>query len=105
MYSVLVFLFTLAEVAITGISYVMHSQIVFTNAVWYCSPLYMIIHLLGHDSAFFEKNPIYIGVAVFHVIKYFCFFRSQFIEDSNPLRTIAIVFEALYLGVSAYYSI
>jgi hypothetical protein len=63
------------------------------------------MNLLGKDSALLEKNPIYIIFTLFHVIKYLCFFRSQWVEDKNVLRTMAIVMEATYLGACAYYSL
>jgi len=105
MYSVIVFLFTLLEVGTIVVSYAMHSQMVFTNVVIYGSPLYMIMNLLGRDSAFLEKNPVYVLFALFHLIKYFSFFRAQMIEDSNVLLKLAIFMEAIYLAVGAYYSI
>ena len=105
MYSLILFLMTFAQTVLIVFSYVVHSQTVFTNVVIYGSPLYMISNLLGRDSAFFEKNPIYIGFALFHLIKYLCFCRSQMTEERNFLRNFAIIMEAAYLGLSAYYSL
>ena len=104
-YSIIVFLCTLTEVTTVALSYAMNAQVILTNAVIYGSPLYIIMNLLGKDSAFLEKNPIYIVFALFHVIKYLCFFRSQWVEDTNAMRKTAVIMEAMYLGACAYYSL
>jgi len=105
MYSLIAFLFALAEIVAIAVSYAMHFQAVFANVVVYGSPFYMIMHLLSSDSAIMEKNPIYLLFAAFHLIKYFAFFQAQIKEDGGFLRTGAILMEALYLAASAYYSL
>jgi hypothetical protein len=105
MYSVILFFMTLAQLSAIAMAFAMGSQMLFSSVAIYGSPFYIIIHLLGNDSAFLETNHIYIGFALFHVIKYFCFFRSQMVEDGNILRSLAIIMEMLYLGICAYYSL
>jgi len=105
MYSLIVFFCALAEIAVTGISYVLHLQAVFTNIVVYGSPFYLVMHLLSSDSALIAQNPIYLLFAAFHLLKYFAFFRAQLKEGGGFLLTAAIVMEALYLAASAYYSL
>ena len=103
MYSVLAFLCTLVEIGAVAAGYLMHSQIIFFNAVIYGSPFYMIQHAIGKDSLFHQENPIYWGIAAFHIIKYFIFFQAQAREDRNAIRTIALILEAGYLGLCTYY--
>jgi hypothetical protein len=103
MYSVLAFLLTTIEMSAVIGGYALQSQLVFYNMLVYGSPFYLIQNAFTSGSLIHEKNPIYWGFMLFHVIKYFVIFRAQFIEDSNILRTFALIFEALYIGLSSYY--
>jgi len=103
MYSALAFLFTTIEMAAAIIGYAMQSQLIFYNVLVYGSPFFMLQNAFTSGSIIREQNPIYWGFLVFHLIKYFCIFRAQFIEDSNVLRTSALIFEALYIALSSYY--
>ena len=104
MYTIIVFLCTLAEISALAAGYLLHSQAIFINVAVYGSPFYMVMNLLNRNSPFFETNPIYIGFAVFHLIKYAAFCRSQATEDRNFLRSAAIFMEAAYLAIGGYYS-
>ena len=105
MYSLIVFLFTLAEVIAAAASYALQSQVIFANVVVYGSPFYLVMHLLSGDSAILAKNPLYISFAAFHLIKYFAFFQAQLKDDGGFLRIGAVLMEALYLATSAYYAL
>lgn len=105
MYSMIAFAITLIELSVAAISYVMQAKIVFYNLVVYGSPFYLAMNMLGSGSALIDQNPLYMLFIGFHVIKYFIFFRAQIVDDTNKLRSAAIVFEAIYLTLSAYYLI
>ena len=104
-YTIIVFIMTLAEISTAAAGYLLESKLIFTNIVIYGSPPYMITNLLNRNSAFAERNPIYYALAAFHIIKYLCFIRSEITEERNIVRTTAILLEAAYLMLCAYYII
>ncbi len=78
MYAILAFLITLGELAAVIGSYALHSHNILYNALVYGSPFYLLMNLLSSESALWDKNPLYLGLAVFHIIKYVIIFRAQF---------------------------
>jgi len=102
-YSIFAFLFTLIELGVASVGYGMHSELIFYNAVVYGSPFYLIQHAFDGNSLWHEKNPLYWAFFLFHLIKYLCIFQAQVREDRNIIRTLALLFEAIYLSLSAYY--
>jgi hypothetical protein len=103
MYSVLAFITTLAQLIVVFGSYAMQAQEVFAIAAVYGAPPYLVMNLLNADSAFNYKTPIFIVLFVYHLAKYFCFFRARIVEGGNFMLTAAVIFEAAYLGISGYY--
>lgn len=103
MYSTVTLLLTLLQAGIVASGYLLQSKGIFLTAVYYGSPFHLMMTLLGPDSMFMDKNPLYLGIFIFHVIKYFLFFKAQYIDDGNWRRTLAIMLEAAYLAVCAYY--
>ena len=103
MSSLVVFIFTLLQTAIIAGSFLLHWDKYFLGLVVYGSPFYLMMTLLGQDSAFLDTHPIYLGILGFHAIKYLVFFRAQMIDDGNWKRSCAILMEAAYLVLSAYY--
>ncbi len=104
MWSAIVLLLTLCQAIIIGVSYNLHLSGLFLGLVVYGSPFYLLMTLLGVDSAFMGNNPIYIGIFIYHVVKYFCFFKAHLIDDSNWRRNLAILLEAAYLALTGYYA-
>ena len=102
MSSIIILVMTLIEVIAALAGYVLHSNIVFQNVVIYGSPFYLAMNLLA-NSTLILKNPLYIGFILFHLIKYYFFFRAQIVDDDNKPRILAIVLEIAYLAVSGYY--
>lgn len=102
-YSIIAFLITFGEVVAVVGSYLLHSHNILYNALVYGSPFYLLMNLLGSESALWDKNPLYLILLAFHIFKYFIIFRAQFVDDRNLWRILAIVFEAAYLCLSAYY--
>ena len=103
MYSLVIFIFTLLQTAIIAGSFLLQWNAFFLGLVVYGSPFYLMMTLLGEDSAFLDTHPIYLGILGFHVVKYLVFFRAQMIDDGNWKRSCAIIMEAAYLVLSAYY--
>jgi hypothetical protein len=103
MYSVIAFIITLAQLLIISGSYLLQSTNIFNTGLIYGSPFYLAMTMLGSESAFLDKNPIYIGLLCFHIFKYFIIFRAQIVDEGGWMRNLAIVFEAAYLILSAYY--
>jgi hypothetical protein len=103
MYTVIAFFATLAQLAVVIGSYAMGAQEVFAIAAVYGAPPYLIMNMLNADSAFNYKTPIFIVLLIYHLLKYFCFFRARINEGGNAMLTAAIVFEAAYLSISGYY--
>ncbi len=103
MYAIIAFLITLAELVIVGGGAVLHLHNILYNALVYGSPFYLAMNLLNADSAFLGNTPFYLALLVFHVVKYIIIFRAQMSDERTSLRTIAIVLEAAYLCLSAYY--
>jgi len=103
MSAILAFLITFGELAIVISSAVLKSHNILWNALVYGSPFYLVMNLFNADSVLWDKNPLYLGLLVFHILKYFIIFRAQMGEDYVTLRRSAILMEAAYLGLSAYY--
>lgn len=103
MYSAIAFLLTAIEMGAVIAGYAMQSQLIFYNMLIYGSPFYMFQNAFTSGSIIHESNPIYWAFLLFHLTKYFCIFRAQFVDDSNIMRTFALIFEAIYIGLSCYY--
>jgi len=103
MSAIIAFLITLSELAIVLGSAFLHSHNILYNALVYGSPLYLIMNLLNADSVFADSNPIYLGLLSLHIFKYFIIFRAQMNDEHPRLRMSAILMEAAYLALSAYY--
>jgi len=103
MYSILAFLLTLAELCAVAAAYFLQNQPLFANMLVYGSPLYMLQNAFGTGSVLHEKNLIYLAFAAFHLVKYFVIFQAQRKEEGGVTRNLALVFEAVYLALSAYY--
>jgi hypothetical protein len=103
MNSVIAFLMTFLQLAVAAGAFFLQAPIVFMNVVVYGSPFYLAMNLFKSGSALTDASPLFIGFILYHVIKYFFFFRAQMVDDSNGLRTMAIIFESIYLCLSAYY--
>ena len=103
MSAILAFLITLSELVIVIGSALLHSHNTLYTLLVYGSPYYLIMNLFNSESAFLDQNPIYMGLLVFHIIKYFIIFRAQMGDDYVALRRSAIVLEALNLALSSYY--
>jgi hypothetical protein len=103
MYSKIIFVLTLLQTAIIAGSYYLQWSAFFLGMVVYGSPFYLMMTMLGEDSAFLDTHPIYLGILGFHAIKYFVFFRAQMLDDANWKRNCAIVMEAAYLILTGYY--
>jgi len=102
-YSLIVLLLTLVELGAAAGAYILHSAEVFSNVVVYGSPISLIMNLFHADSAWLDKYPVYLAFAAFHLIKYYCFSRALSLEEINAKRTIAVILEAVYLALSAFY--
>ncbi len=103
MYSFILFLLTLTQLAVIGGSYLAQANELFYLAAVYGSPFYSAMTLFRSDSAFFSNNPIYIVMFFYHIVKYGVFYLAQRNEGYNGALITAIIFEALYLCTSAYY--
>lgn len=103
MYTLLALIITAGELLAVLGSHLLHSQNVFYNAMVYGSPFYLLMNLLNADSAIMDANPLFIGLLIFHLLKYFIFWRARRVEEPGGMLLTAIIFEALYLGLSAYY--
>jgi len=99
----LAFLLTLTELLAALVGYALQSPHIFGMVVKFGSPIYLFQNLLGSDSVLMSGNPFYIGMFVFHAVKYATLIRAQVAGDRGALFWIAVMFEATYLGLSAYY--
>ncbi|MFW0777788.1 MAG: hypothetical protein ACN2B6_08745 [Rickettsiales bacterium] len=103
MYSFILFALTIIQLLIMGISYAMSSAEIFYNMAVYGAPFYLLMNMLGNASAFLDSNPLYLGMAAYHFVKYCIFFLAQRNEGFSFMMIAAILFEAIYLCTSAYY--
>ncbi len=103
MYSLLLLLITGLQLLVVGGSYFAGAAELFYNVAVYGSPFYSAMTLFRSDSAILDNNPIYLIMFVYHLIKYFLFFLAQRKEHMNGMLITAVIFEAVYLGVSGYY--
>lgn len=103
MYSALAFLLTAIEIGAVAAGFALQSQAIVYDTLIYGSPFYLIQHAVGADSLLHEKNPLYLAFAAFHIVKYGIIIQSQRREDRNIMRNLALLFEAGYVGLSAYY--
>jgi hypothetical protein len=104
MYSLIALLLTLLELGVAAGAFLLHFALIFSYVVVYGSPINLIMNLSNASSAWVDRNPIYLAFAVFHSIKYFCYFKARFLEGSNDKCTLAATLEAIYLVLSAYYT-
>lgn len=103
MYSVILLLITLLQIVSVGVSYSLHAQEVFYVLAVYGSPIYLIMNLFTADSAWIAKNPVYLGLLGYHLVKYALFFRARAGEGGGLALTASTLFEAAYLGTGAYF--
>lgn len=103
MYSTLVFLMTTLEMSAAIAGYLMQSQLIFYNVLIYGSPSYMLQNAFTSGSVLHQKNPIYWLFLFYHLLKYFFFFRANWLEEPNILRRLALLFEVIYIALSTYY--
>jgi hypothetical protein len=101
--TVLAFLLTLLQIVLAGLGYAMESKQLFYMIVVYGSPFYLLMNMLGPDSVVFSGNMFYIGMFIFHIIKYLAIFRAQSYGDRGGLFWMAAFFEVTYLGLAGYY--
>lgn len=105
MNSTIVLIVTLLQLLVALGSYVMQSSAVFYGLVVYGSPFYLAMTMLTKESAITDNTYLYVLLGLYHIVKYFFFFRAQMVDEQNAKKTVAIVLEAAYLGLSAYYII
>lgn len=103
MFSVFSFIFTFSQLAIILTSYALQAKITFNLWVIYGSPFYMIRNALGSESVVFDSNPLYLVLAVYHVIKYLIMFKAQRDAEKPGMFYTAVAFETFYLCLSGYY--
>jgi hypothetical protein len=99
MSTLLVFLMTLGQLVAVGVGRFVPIPELYDAFVHYGSPTYFIMNLLGNDSVMFEDYPFFPMLAAFHVIKYVCLCRSQFVEARFSLHYLAVIFEIIYLVI------
>jgi hypothetical protein len=105
MYSTITMIVTLIQLAVVLGSYALGMQELFTLVTIYGSPIYLVMNMLNADSAWVAKNPVYLMMFAYHIIKYALFFRARLSEGGSFRLTAAIVFEAAYLCISGYYAV
>lgn len=102
MYSSVAFILTLIQTLIMVGSYFMGSHSIFLNVVVYGSPFYLLMTLISESSILVE-TPLYMAAFIYHVFKYYVFFKAQLVDDNNLKRNLAILMEAGYLALTGYY--
>lgn len=103
MFSVFAFLITFLQLSIVVGSYALQEKVTFYLWVVYGSPFYMVMHLLGSESAFQDQNPIYLLMGFFHIVKYLIMFKAQRDAEKPGMFYTAITLEVFYLCMSGYY--
>lgn len=103
MYSVVAFFITLVEVLIVGCGWLLQSTNLFYVWLIYGSPFYLISNIFNNESALLDRNPLYLAMLCFHILKYTIIFRAQIIEERTFWRIGAVLMEAGYLCLSAYF--
>jgi hypothetical protein len=102
MYSSVVLILALVQTLIVAGSYFMGSHAIFLNIVVYGSPFYLLMTLISSASMLIE-TPIYMAAFIYHVFKYYVFFKAQLVDDNNLRRNLAILMEGGYLALTGYY--
>lgn len=102
MYSSVAFILTFVQTLIVVGSYFMGSPSVFLNVVVYGSPFYLLMTMISSASILVE-TPIYMAAFIYHVFKYYVFFKAQLVDDNNLKRNLAILMEGGYLALTGYY--
>ena len=103
MYSAIAFILTATEVGAVCAAFSLQLKVLFLDLVVYGSPIYMIQNAIGAGSILHEKNLLFIGFLGFHLIKYAMIIQAQRLEERNIMRALALMFEALYIVICAYY--
>jgi hypothetical protein len=103
MAALLVFLISFMQLALVLGSFALHSQNILYMWLVYGSPFYLLMNLIGSNSAFAEAGFLYVGLIVFHLTKYFLFFLAKLKGERPLLFYSAVLMEALYLVMSGYY--
>jgi|GEM_PF-2422777 len=103
--AILGFIFTLAQLIIIIGSYLMKENVIYLTAVYYGSPIYLMSNFFTADSMIKDSNPLYLGLFVYHIFKYFLIFWARAVGERDNLRFATIFFEAVYLVICAYYTL
>lgn len=103
MYSLIAFFLTSGQLAVIATSYFLHSKNVLYELLIYGSPFYLLMNMLGADSAFAQKSILYVTLIAYHIFKYVMIVQAQIVDGRTTLRMLAVVFEVLYLVLSAYW--
>jgi hypothetical protein len=98
------FLLTLIEIIYLGATFFTPENDLFHRGVIYGSPFYILTHLSGHESVFSYAGFFFPFAIVFHLVKYGSLFHAQLTAERSTMLYMAILFEAIYLGVGAYYN-
>jgi hypothetical protein len=104
MYSLLLLLITILQLGAVGVSYLAGEAQLFYNLAVYGSPFYSVMTLFRQSASVFDQHPLYLVMFIYHLTKYFLFYLAQRKEQMNGMLITAVIFEAAYLLVSAYYS-
>ena len=103
MYSLIVFLLALGQLLVIGASYATQSFNLFNMLLVDGSPFYLAMTLFRPESVFMDQSPLYMMMLGYHLTKYFIFFLSQVKDERGFLQIAAVMMEAVYLSLSAYY--
>lgn len=103
MFSLLSFLLTGLQLLIVLGSYALQPKTTFYLWAVHGSPFYLVMNALGSESAFFDSNPLYLLMGLYHIVKYMVMFKAQRDAERPGLFYTAVAFEVFYLCLSGYY--
>lgn len=97
MFSLIAFIITSCQLLIVATCYMMNATDAFYMFAVYGGPIYLTSTMVKAGFYVITERPLYLMVLSFHILKYFIMLRAHVIDQRNPLRTMAILFEVVYL--------
>jgi hypothetical protein len=97
-------LMTMLQLIATGYAYVTQNEPLFADMAVNGHPINLMMNLFNPGSPIIDGKPIYLAFLMFHILKYGIILRSRIVDDHPQKTLIAILFEAVYLSIGAYYT-
>lgn len=66
------------------------------------SPVNMVMNFFANDFGLIAANKLFIGLAIFHILKYAIIVKAQLSNPENWAKIYAMILEILYIAYSGW---